>query len=513
MIFQTIISKYSFYLYNIINEISYKLALMKFCFVIKKTSLHIAVEKENAEMVKMLLACKEIDVNIIGNYLKSYSKIGLHYDVHEYKTVLSIAAEKGYTEIIYILLTNPNIDVNAPMKKRSSSCQEKKIQKTWSKEEWWWKKNAILGSFTIDYIITPLFISIENENIDVVRSILSSKNVDLNIPSILYRNTKPYISFLMEELSCVEKEVKTALILAVEKGNAEIVQLLLSFESININIFEKMFIEIAKEVLMFENPQRPKYFLYEERTALHIAVENENLEIVQLLCSKNGLDINCLRKKSNTNPKKPHFINSDHKYEDVTFNLFREEESALFIAIEKQNTDIIRFLISNKNININQFRITKYQFDILKSISYYISIDENPQYEQYINYDMRYGFSDPSIFSTDEFNNISIFIDHNSYDKVEEVTPLFFAVNFEDFASIQILLENENIDINKKIFITISKKKIEYTPLQLAVERENQNIVQFLLQQPKIDVNIKDEQGKTPIECTNNEQIIKLFNK
>ena len=126
---------------------------------------------------------------------------------------------------------------------------------------------------------------------------------------------------------------------------------------------------------------------------------------------------------------------------------------------------------------------------------------------------MRYGFSDPSIFSTDEFNNIPIFIDQNSYDKVEEVTPLFFAVNFEDFASIQILLENENIDINKKIFITISKKKIEYTPLQLAVERENQNIVQFLLQQPKIDVNIKDEQGKTPIECTNNEQIIKLFNK
>ena len=105
--------------------------------------------------------------------------------------------------------------------------------------------------------------------------------------------------------------------------------------------------------------------MYEERTALHIAVENENLEIVQLLCSKNCLDINCLRKKSNTNPKKPHFINSDHKYEDVTFNLFREEESALFIAIEKHNTDIIRFLISNKNININQFRITKNQYHII----------------------------------------------------------------------------------------------------------------------------------------------------
>lgn len=49
--------------------------------------------------------------------------------------------------------------------------------------------------------------------------------------------------------------------------------------------------------------------------------------------------------------------------------------------------------------------------------------------------------------------------------------------------------------------------------LHLAVEKGDISIIKKLLSYKGIDVNIKDSLGKKPIEYTNDEQIIQLFNQ
>ncbi len=49
------------------------------------------------------------------------------------------------------------------------------------------------------------------------------------------------------------------------------------------------------------------------------------------------------------------------------------------------------------------------------------------------------------------------------------------------------------------------------TALHTAVKKENLVIIQFLLNHKNIDVDAKDEQGKTPLEYSTNQQILELF--
>lgn len=58
----------------------------------------------------------------------------------------------------------------------------------------------------------------------------------------------------------------------------------------------------------------------------------------------------------------------------------------------------------------------------------------------------------------------------------------------------------------------IIKQTKQRTPLHLAVENKNVKIIQLLLSDKKIDINTKDENGKIPIEYTENKEIIEMFN-
>lgn len=80
---------------------------------------------------------------------------------------------------------------------------------------------------------------------------------------------------------------KTALHVAVEKGNIEIVELLLSNPNININILSisKYFFFIKIGIVVF-------FLIFVHRTALHIAIDKENMEIIKLLLENTNIDIN-----------------------------------------------------------------------------------------------------------------------------------------------------------------------------------------------------------------------------
>lgn len=72
-------------------------------------ALHIACIKENVEIVKLLLAHNQINVNLkcIAEGVK--------------KTALHIACEKGNVEIVKLLLAHQTIDVNVQIEKKALS--------------------------------------------------------------------------------------------------------------------------------------------------------------------------------------------------------------------------------------------------------------------------------------------------------------------------------------------------------------------------------------------------------
>lgn len=99
---------------------------MKFYYVSQKTPLYIAVEKGNKEIVSLLLAKNDIDINIKSGILTETIE---HYEykkkkkkssktkknsqmIKERKTALHKAVELNNSEIISLLLQNQNINLN-----------------------------------------------------------------------------------------------------------------------------------------------------------------------------------------------------------------------------------------------------------------------------------------------------------------------------------------------------------------------------------------------------------------
>ena len=98
---------------------------MKFILLFQKTPLYIAVEKENIDIVKLLLMNDEIDVNLTNksfynfqenDYIKELVDEYDHYqkfdnNITAEKTSLYRAIEIGNIEIVKLLLMNRKIDV------------------------------------------------------------------------------------------------------------------------------------------------------------------------------------------------------------------------------------------------------------------------------------------------------------------------------------------------------------------------------------------------------------------
>ena len=88
--------------------------------ILNKTPLHYAITKNNIEIIKLLLACSEIDINIKSNIFKIICyiheiwliKFNYSYDEKTGIPPLYTAIRKGNIEIIKLLLAHPKIDVN-----------------------------------------------------------------------------------------------------------------------------------------------------------------------------------------------------------------------------------------------------------------------------------------------------------------------------------------------------------------------------------------------------------------
>ena len=221
----------------------------------------------------------------------------------------------------------------------------------------------------------------------------------------------------------------------------------------------------------------------EEKTAFYLAVEKGNLELIKNLLSKSEVNINFKNnfKTKIYDEKDCYTCATDVEIQETVETEFK---TALYYAVENEKLDILRFLLSNEEIDVN------------------LSC------------------------TSDEYYRLAYCNEDRKVNKYEvEKTPFYLAVEYKNIEIIQLLLQNANININVKYTKSEVKDKYdEYgekcstetnriikSPLHLAVK--NIDIIKILLNQKNIDLDAEDNEGRTPIELTNNEQIIKLFNK
>lgn len=122
---------------------------------------------------------------------------------------------------------------------------------------------------------TALHIAMFENNINMIECLKTEKNIDIN---------KPYkITTIGKYSGRIEKIIeKTPLIYAVENNDIELVNLLLSCPKIDVNLSDK---EIGRSRYLFNDETI-------EATPLFYAVENDNIAIVKLLLANENIDVN-----------------------------------------------------------------------------------------------------------------------------------------------------------------------------------------------------------------------------
>ena len=156
------------------------------------------------------------------------------------------------------------------------------------------------------------------------------------------------------------------------------------------------------------------------------------------------------------------------------------KKTALAVAIEKKYIDVIQYLLTCHNINVNII---------------FIETGNGNNY-----YDNR---------------------DHN-YEQKKEKTALYLAIESNDVKIAQLLITYPNIDIN----IKCTDKTIYYsnekdpevnesftTALHYAINRNRIEIIKLLLNNKQIDINIPDNSGRTPLNLLGEKQILELLQK
>lgn len=292
-----------------------------------------------------------------------------------------------------------------------------------------------------------------------------------------------------------ERKEKTSLQIAVEKRFFDIFDLFLSRKEININ--EKQIIQ-SKEYTKSTKDNiftLNKQETLNEKTAIHIAIEKNDNEIVEMLLKYPEIDLNI---KSINNGKLSKMIRSELINSNLIQSKYQIKDQ---YYTRKFSQNCIKFNIYNKNYSnsSNEEELTneKVKLEIIKNLI---------KQEQMIN------FEDHFLFDERELNQAR--------------TSLFIANKNKNQFIIQLLLTNKNIDVNQSSNIEtniITKthnqnsqkqkfskqqklaKNEEKTVLHAAIDDDNIEIVQYLLSHTKIDVNknsfitIKEEIERFPI--------------
>ena len=301
-------------------------------------------------------------------------------------TVLNLACYNNNTEIANLLLSKKDIDVNAKYKNHSWNTQED----------------------------TALTLALKNDNNEIVKKLLSNPNIDLNIaykyqipriipiPTILfiaYSTLFTLLSSLFTLISIINKLVSSKKFTVLffifaciyYYHNRHLIPRLLidlaigfficfiselnssrSFDHILIRTFKfiirtrnfnfscyNFFSNINDICLIFAiiNILSSLFYTeYAEKSPLHIAIENKNIENAKLLLENNDIDVSSVYKSCIYNFKdKTIDINTYDFIPSGSISYEQEftNKTALNMAAEIDNAEIVELLLSFKNIDVN----------------------------------------------------------------------------------------------------------------------------------------------------------------
>lgn len=396
--------------------------------------IYFAVKDKSNDLVQILLANPDIDVNtrsatyFTGEGGKRLKKCE--------RTLLNIAVENESVEIVQYLLSKPEININA-----KDVDYEKYIE------------NAINESgeqvpfLYYENHYTALYTAINKGNNILVKLLLNTLFIDTN-----YQYTRYWHSPSHGE----HKYEITALSLAIEKRNVDIIRLLLSASKINVNL--KSSYEEGKV----------------DKIPIIDAVETGNIDIVQLLLSQPQIDVNAITK----------YGYREDNYSDAKREW--QEKSALYIACEEGYADIVRLLLLSPNIDANKlYEYEYYQEEFRQE-------DQNPYYQQH----------------------------YRGFECHFKKTVLIVAIEKNKTDVVKTLIECPNVDVNINMnenylsFSSDQSSLYQKSPIYLAVYNQNVDIVKILLTRPEIDLEFKSTRHgeiHTPLQLAQENQSLEII--
>ena len=475
------------------------------------TPLQIAIIKGRTSMVKALLEKQNIDINNVSKIVKHefdnktmktmFSNGYKYLIIDNQRTALHFAVENNDLEIVKLLLERPDIDANKKkifsfstinntllgsdieqirgaletLKKERD--EKKKIENNEEEEE----TVQIEGDgeqHTLESKMineqSALHLAIKNNNFDIVEALIGSQKIDIN--SVSTNNFNGY--FIEEERA--EKEVikYTDLHIAAELGTPEIIELIASQKEIDINAKH---IEESESIKSVAGPLKYGWKKTVEKTAIHIAIEENISENAKALLINKELDINSILLT------KYHFIEVLNERDEKT------EQTPLFLSIVHEMPDISEILLRREDIDVNQ----------------HSSLDENSS-QTNLFLAIHKGMLGVIKLLLDrddlDVNSIStLYSKDNGKTTIIETSSLHNAVKTENVEIVRLLLSRHDIDVNFKekhfeliqrqinSFYTIKSKKLanEYPILNIAILTENCKIIELLLEQQNLDINAK----------------------
>ena len=327
------LSKYDYYL---ILEfvLNCKTIVKKFIFNLSKNALDInylytvykpVVQPNNDVIDYIAIKNNDIDQDLYDyerkeDYYLYLQKTTRNYTKYKYdvetSTILNVAARKRNIDIIKLLLNMKKIDVNI----KSTKLYKKKYQ---TFDDYY---------FPIKEERTVLHEAVESGYSEVVQLLLKNKTFDVN--SALIKTTMYEDVFSTANTCYLKKNEKILLHLAIEKGYIEIIKLLLSNPTIDINMKSKSEIRKSGGCICYCRSLKTR-----ELSSLFYAIENGNINVIEFLLTQPNIDVNFGLKE--------YLFNHEVKGEIV------QEKVPLYLAVENQNLEIVQLLIKQPNIVLN----------------------------------------------------------------------------------------------------------------------------------------------------------------
>ena len=383
--------------------------------------VNIACSQNSVEMLQMFIEDKRWDPEMINRT----PRLG-HND-----SALSTAAKEGFTDIMKILLNQPGVNIN--------------IRDNWR--------------------YTPLFHAVERDHPEIVKLLLDKSIVEDENSLKGNINNDDF-----------QDGNHTLLTLAAEKGNPDIMRMLLDYPGIDVNFKTYKGLIPLTQAMKYNKPMIVEMLLSREDTRLDI-IDDENESALHYSCSSSYVE--CVRlflkDKRCTEIIVNHNVPNRHVY----------PSAPLLCGAYEGNMEIVKMLLEFPGIDLNVIWEDHGYTPLLTAL--FCGHNEVAK--------LLLANKNTDIAVTDKENKSALMI---------------ACIHEKSVESFKLLLSHENCPND---FIN-HKDKNNYSALSHAANYANEEMVKELLLEPGIDVNVVNNYGNSLLYCAmerNWVEVVKLL--